>query len=276
MRFALVGLFASALLLTGCEVDTPTTADEQDLSATVDDFKVSLNVLAPKDGVARIHGVLSEPIERAFAFIPDDEVGSTDDAPKSFTSKFGPSESALFLGGRPAFFAITTADGDRYAARGDLGVKAHVVSATTGLKVSLHATSVVVGGAAFVRLKGTFTSALTAASATVAGAPVTGVTSGKSWRIDVPNQPLGSILAKKTPVDMTVTPSSGAAVSGVLTLEFEVRDVDVTTGDAYETWPAPKCEADVLTCLQQPANAVDASACGDAFHVLPCWKTAHP
>lgn len=272
----LSSLFASSIALAGCEEDAPTTADEQDLSATVDGFKVSLNVLAPKDGVARVHGVLSEPIERAFAFIPDDEVGSTDDAPKSFTSKFGPNETTLFLGGRPAFFAITTDDGDHYAARGDLGVKAHVASTASGLKVSLHARSVVVSGAPFVRFKGTYTEALSAASATIAGADTAGVTSAKTWRIDVPIQPLGGIIAKKTPVDMTVTTAAGATITGQLTIELEVRSVDVTTGDAYEVWPAPQCESAVLTCLQKPENAVDASACGDAFHVMPCWKTAHP
>ncbi|MFO0619144.1 MAG: hypothetical protein U0414_41530 [Polyangiaceae bacterium] len=276
MRLSYAILAASILGLAGCDAEDPEVADEQDLSATIGAFKVSLNVLAPKDGVARVHGVVNQGIERAFAFIPDDEVGSTDDAPKSFTSKFGPSETGLFLGGRPAFFAITTTAGEHFVARGDLGVKAHVASSSAGLKVSLHAQSVVVGGAAFQRFKGTYTEALTAASATIAGAANAGVTSAKTWRIDVPIQPLGGIIAKKTPVEMTVTTASGATVKGTLTIELETRAIDITDGDAYETWPAPACDATVLACLQQPANVTDASACGDAFHVLPCWKTAHP
>jgi hypothetical protein len=276
MRLAHALLAASVVSLAGCDVEAPATADEQDLSATLDGFKVSLNVLAPKDGVARVHGVLNQGIERAFAFIPDDEVGSTDDAPKSFTSKFGPNETALFLGGRPAFFAITTLAGEGFVARGDLGVKAHVTSSSAGLKVSLHASSVVVNGAALVRFKGTYTEALSAVSATIGGAATTGVTSSKTWRVDVPIQPLGGIIAKRTPVDVAVKTAAGVTVNGALTIELEMRDIDVTSGDAYETWPAPGCDATVLACLQQPANAVDASACGDAFHVMPCWKTAHP
>ena len=140
---------------------------------------------------------------------------------------------------------------------------------------------VVVGGAPFVRFKGSFgplagAETLASGSATVEGVATPLTVSGKTWRLDAPIMPLGSIIAQKTLVPVSLTTSAGAAISGKLTIELEMRAIDITTGDAYETWPAPKCEPDVLACLQTPANAVDASACGDAFHVLPCWKTAHP
>lgn len=266
----------------GCDVDDAAVeADEQDLSVTSGAFKVSLNVLAPKGGVARVHGLANQPLERAFSFIPDDEVGSSDNAPKSFTSKWGPNEVPLFLGGRPAFFAITTTAGEHFVARGDLGVKAHVASSSSGLKVSLHAQSVVVGGAPFVRLKGSFGSALASGTATIEGVSTPLVVTGKTWRLDAPNMPLGAVIAKKSLVPVSLVPASlattaGSTVTGQLTIELEMRDIDITTGDAYETWPAPSCAPDILACLQDPANAVDASACGDAFHVMPCWKTAHP
>jgi hypothetical protein len=272
-RLALLGSLALLAACASPDDGTTVTGDEADLTATSGTFSLSLNTLASTGGFARVHGLANQPLGSALAFIPDDEVGTTKLAPKSFTSSFRPNELVLFLGGRPAFFGVTTAT-QPYRARADLGVKMHI-SSPVGVKVTSSAESVVVGGVAYVRVKGTFGEPLVAAKTSVKGVDVDGVVSGKSWRFDYPLSFMADAIANKNQIWILLT-TAYDDFSGELDATLQMKKTALTTEDPYVVWPAPTCAPTVLTCLQQPANAVDASACGDAFHVLPCWKQAHP
>jgi hypothetical protein len=278
MLTRLLGLLGAVSLLAACgtadsggEVGT---GDEQDLTATSGSFSLGLNALASVGGKARIHGVASEALDSARAFIPDDEVGFTKLAPKSFTSNFGPSEVVLFLNGRPAFFSVTTPVGGRFVGRGDLGVKMHL-SSPVGIKVTSAAQSVLVNGVPMIRVKGTFGETLVAAKTSINGVDVAGVVSGKTWRFDYPLPFIGGVLANPKQIWILLT-TAHDDFSGELDAALQVRKAALTTGDAYEVWPAPTCAPAILSCLQQPANATDTAACGDAFNVGPCWKQLHP
>ncbi|MEP7122037.1 MAG: hypothetical protein ABJE95_14050 [Byssovorax sp.] len=277
MRARLLALFASISLLGACgaadPAEDPAVADEADLTATLGGFSLGLNALGSTGGQARIHGVVNQPIESARAFIPDDEVGSTKSAPKSFTSSFHPGELQIFLNGRPAFFSVATPTAT-FVGRGDLGVKMHLAS-PLGAKVTSAATSVLVNGVALVRVKGTFVDPLVSATTTVNGVAVSGIVSGTTWRFDYPIGFMASAIASLTPIAFTLTTAQGAQ-AGQLGAAIIVKKNALTQGDPYEVWAAPACVPSVLSCVQQPANAVDTAACGDAFHVAPCWKQLHP
>jgi hypothetical protein len=273
----LLALAASVSLLAACgaaesEVD-PVTGDEADLTATLGTFSLGLNALTSVGGQARIHGVVNQPIESARAFIPDDEVGSTKVAPKSFTSSFHPGELVLFLNGRPAFFSVGTPT-DSFVGRGDLGVTMHITSPAFA-KVTLGADSVLENGIALIRVKGTFTSPLVSAKSSVNGVDLAGVVSGKSWRFDYPLTFVSAAIANQTPIGIQLTTTQGA-LSGVLVAGIHVEKNALTQDDPYEVWATPGCAPTVLDCIKKPANAVDTAACGDAFNVAPCWKQLHP
>lgn len=278
MRALVLALVGSVSLLTACgspedsPVD-PTTGDEADLTATLGTFSLGVNALTSASGLARVHGVVNQPIESAMAFIPDDEVGSTKVAPKSFTSSFHPNELQLFLNGRPAFFSVATPTAS-FVGRGDIGVKMNI-TAPVGLKVTSAAEPVLVGGIAFVRVKGTFTSALTSAKTTVNGMDVAGVVSGKTWRFDYPLAFMSAAIAGLSPISVVVS-TANASVSGQLVASLRIKKTALTQGDPYEVWAAPKCAPAILDCIEVPANATDTAACGDAFNVAPCWKQLHP
>lgn len=277
----LLALVGSVSLLAACgaadstedPVGAPVTGDEADLSATSGTFKLSLNVLGSVGGVARVHGLANQPIESALAFIPDDEVGSTKLAPKSFTSSFHPGELLQFLNGRPAFFGVSTAT-EAYVARGDLGVKMHITS-PVGVKVISAADPVLVNGVAFIRVKGTFVEPLVSAKTSVNGVDVAGLVNGKSWRFDYPLSFMSGAIANQKQIAIVLT-TSHEAFSGALDAGLRMKTAALTTDDPYVVWAAPTCAPAILTCIQTPANAVDTAACGDAFNVAPCWKQLHP
>jgi hypothetical protein len=276
-RLLALSLLGSVSLLAACgspdsEVD-PTTADEADLTATLGTFSLGINALASTGGVARVHGVVNQPIESAMAFIPDDEVGSTKVAPKSFTSSFHSNELVIFLNGRPAFFNVATPTAS-FVGRGDIGVKMNI-TAPVGVKVTSAADSVLVNGVAFVRVKGTFTEALTSAKTTVSGMDVAGVVSGKTWRFDYPLTFTSAAIANLTPINVVLTTAT-SSVSGQLAASLRIKKTALTQGDPYQVWAAPTCAPAVLDCIKIPANATDTAACGDAFNVAPCWKQLHP
>jgi hypothetical protein len=265
-----LALVASVSLLAACGAADPVTGDEADLTATSGAFSLGLNIVPSVGGFARVHGVANQPLASALAFIPDDEVGSTKLAPKSFTSSFRKNELVLFLGGRPAFFGVTTGGGEAFRARGDLGVKMHLAS-PVGIKVASAAESVLVGGVALVRVKGTFVEPLIAAKSSVDGKDFGGVVSGKSWHFDYPLAFVGDAIAGDKQIWILLTTAQDE-FSGELDASLRMKKVALTTGDPYEVWAAPTCTPAILACISQPANAVDTSACGDAFNVGPCWK----
>jgi hypothetical protein len=277
MRALFLALIGSISLLAACGAPdsevAPTTADEADLTATLGTFSLGLNALASTGGVARVHGVVNQPIESAMAFIPDDEVGSTKVAPKSFTSSFHWTELQIFLNGRPAFFNVATPTAS-FVGRGDLGVKMHITS-PDGAKVTSAATSVLVNGVALVRVKGTFGTNLVSAKTTVNGMDIAGVVSGKTWRFDYPLPFMSTAIVNLAPISIQLT-TAQATVSAQLDAAITVKKNALTQGDPYVVWAAPACVPAVLDCIKLPANATDTAACGDAFNVAPCWKQLHP
>ena len=262
-----------ASLLAGCAAPDSVVGDEADLKATSGAFSLSLNVVPTQGGFARIHGLANQPLERAMAFIPDDEVGSTKLAPKSFTSSFRPSELILFLGGRPAFFGVSTSQ-QAYTGRGDLGVRM-AIDSLVGVDVTSAAESVLVGGVPFVRVKGRFVDPLVEAKTSVNGVDVAGVVSGKTWRLDYPLAFMADAIANEKQIWILLT-TQHDEFSGELDASIRLKKVMLTTGDPYEVWAAPTCTPTVLSCIQKPANQVDTSACGSAFVVAPCWRQLHP
>ena len=276
-RLLAVALLGSAILLTACgspdSTEDPTTGDEADLTATLGTFSLGLNALGSTGGVARVHGVANQPIESAMAFIPDDEVGSTKVAPKSFTSSFHASELQIFLDGRPAFFNVATPTAS-FVGRGDLGVKIHITS-PDGAKVTSAATSVLVNGVALIRVKGTSGTNLVSAKTTVTGMDVSGVVSGKTWRFDYPLPFMSGAIVNLIPITIQLT-TAQATVSAQLDAAITVKKTALTQGDPYQVWAAPACVPAVLDCVKIPANSTDTAACGDAFNVAPCWKQLHP
>ena len=277
MRARFLALVSSVSLLAACGAPDPTedpaVADEADLTATLGGFSLGLNVLGSTGGQARVHGVVNQPIESAMAFIPDDEVGSTKVAPKSFTSSFHAGELQIFLNGRPAFFSVSTPTA-AFVGRGDLGVKMHLAS-PLGAKITSAATSVLVNGVPFVRVKGTFVDPLVSATTTVNGVSASGVVSGKTWRFDYPLGFMSGAIVNLTPISIALTTAQGAE-AGQLGAAITVKKNALTQGDPYQVWAAPTCAPAVLDCIKQPTNAVDTAACGDAFNVAPCWKQLHP
>jgi hypothetical protein len=276
-RLLVLALLGSATLLTACAspdatVD-PVTGDEADLTATLGTFSLGLNVLASTGGTARIHGIVNQPIESAMAFIPDDEVGSTKVAPKSFTSSFHAGELVVFLNGRPAFFNVATPTAS-FVGRGDLGVKMHIAS-PVGVKVTSAATSVLVNGVPYIRVKGTFTEALIAAKTSVNGMDVDGVVSGKTWRFDYPLSFMSGAIVNQNQIWILLTTAQDE-FSGELDAGLQIKKNALTQGDPYQVWAAPTCAPAILDCIKKPANATDTAACGDAFNVAPCWKQLHP
>lgn len=276
MRFRESALLASVVLLSACDLGAgdPTTGDEADLTAKSGGFQVSLNTLASSNGTARVHGLANVPLEGAFAFIPDDQIGTTKVAPKSFTSSFAPSELTIFLRGKPVFFSINTASTSHYDARGDLGVKMHIDS-PVGVKVTSSAETVLVGGVPVVRVRGTFVDPLVEAKTSVDGVDVPGVVSGKSWRFDYPVAFMAKAIANKTQIWILLT-TQFDDFSGELDASLRMKKVAITTDDPYVVWAPPACSPSILACIQEPANAVDTSACGVALDVAPCWKQLHP
>jgi hypothetical protein len=269
----------SALLaagLAGCggaESESEPESQTADLSATSGNFSLSLNVLTSSGGTARIHGVANQPLTTAFAFIPDDQIGTTKLATKTFTSSFLKNELPLFLNGRPAFFSVTTASNLAFAARGDLGVKMHIAS-PIGIKVTSTAASVLVNGTPYIRVKGTFTDPLVAAKTSINGVDVDGTVNGKNWSFDYPLPFMGDAIANQNQIWILLT-TKFDDFSGELDASLKMKAVNLTTGDPYAVWPAPTCTPAMLKCIQMPGNTVDTSACGDAFHVGPCWKQLH-
>lgn len=277
MRALFLALVGSVSLLAACgspdNEGAPTTGDEADLTATLGTFSLGLNAPGSTGGTARVHGVVNQPIASAMAFIPDDEVGSTKVASKSFTSSFHAGELVLFLDGRPAFFNLTTPTAS-FVGRGDLGVKMHITS-PDGAKVTSAATSVLVNGVPLIRVKGTFGANLVSASTTVNGAAVAGVVSGKTWRFDYPLGFMSGAIVNLTPISIQLT-TAQATVSAQLDAAITVKKNALTQGDPYQVWAAPACVPAVLDCIKLPANATDTAACGDVFNVAPCWKQLHP
>lgn len=263
-------IVAAVAAFTACDGSDTVTGDEADLSATSGSFKVSINALSGQNGVARVHGLANQGLEHTLAFIPDDEIGSTHDSPKSFITSFHGSELRQFFNGRPAFFGMSTSAGEHYTARADLAVKLHVASPAS-IKVTTTSSSVLVGGVSLIRVKGIYSKTLTGAKATVDGADLAGTVSGKSWSFDYPIPFMSDVVANETPLAITLTTASGH-VSGKLDATLKVDAIELTTDDAYDVWPTPSCDPDILSCIQMPANAVDTSACGDAWNVAPCWN----
>ena len=273
MNLRPLALSSSLFFLAACAAPESVTGDEADLKATSGAFSLSLNVVPATNGLARVHGLANQPLQSALAFIPDDEVGSTKLAPKSFTSSFRSSELLLFLGGRPAFFGVSTAT-QPFTARGDLGVKM-LIDSPVGVKVASVADSVLVAGVAYLRVKGTFVEPLIAAKTSVNGVDVAGVVNGKTWRFDYPLPFMADAITKEKPIWILLT-TVRDEFSGELDTSLRMKKVALTTGDPYEVWAAPGCAPAILDCIGLPANVSDTSACGNAFEVAPCWKQLHP
>jgi hypothetical protein len=263
-------------LLVGCEPadfqSESITEEEADLSASSGGFSLALSITAPQGGLAHVHGRANQDLQSALAFIPDDEVGSTQVAGRAFTSSFGASDLPMFLTGKPVFFGLSTATQSDLTGRGDLTVKMHL-SSPVGIRVSANAASVLVGGVAFVRVQGTFTEPLVAAKTQVGGQDLAGTVQGKKWTIDFPLSFMGDAIANQKPIWILLT-TARDEFSANLDAALHVSKVSLTTSDPYAVWAAPACTPSVLACVT--AHGPDTAVCGNAFTVAPCWAQLHP
>ncbi len=278
---AALAAFAAFTSLTGCAASTATSdesasASEADVRASSGGFRLTLASSGPSAGRYGFTGNANQSLDGAFAFVPDDEVGTTTFAAQHFTTTFAATELHAFAKGQPIFFSVDPAGPASFAARADVRV-APVPSHGTGFQLDPTFQVFIVGGAEMVRVSGSFTSRLVGATAAFIGPDPkpswTGVVHGSTFHVDVP-------------LDRVAVAVVGAAKLGIVvgtryddfsfafTPTMKVTRLALTTGDAYQVWPSPTCDAAILACLRAPANAVDTSACGDAFHVQGCLT--HP
>lgn len=264
----------TALAFAGC-ASAPgesTVSDNENLTASSGRYRVTITAGSASAGRYALQGTTSSTLGGAFAFVPDDEIGATTVSGKTFTNAFAGSEMRGFVAGQPVFESITLANGGHFTARADLKV-APVRSGTQRITLDSTFTTYQVGGTDVVRITGAYSTRLVSVRAAFIGPDPkpewTGTVSGKTFRVDVPAALVADAIANGALVGVVVGDARDEYSTSFTPILSPVK-VKITTGDAYDVWPAPTCTATLKACFARTANKVDTSACGDAYTVHAC------
>ena len=156
-------------------------------------------------------------------------------------------------------------------------VRPRLESITGSSKIYLTAelTPVASGGRVAYRLKVRTTAPMTALQASVGGVALSDLRTvdATHGEVDLLADHVlaaagASGAAGKVVISATI---GGAQVSKQALLGLSIKKLGVTTGDAYEVWPRPTCEASTRACLAAlPAGTTDLGACGEYLEVQAC------
>lgn len=273
-----IGGLALVLLVAACggteaDVAPDTEADaieeSADLSATHDGYRFHLKFSASKGGKAILRGTGSAPIRSAFAYVPDDEVGTTTVSRGAFNTAFLSNELSGFLSGSPLRVRLSAGAAGRErtrTAKADLRASLVRRSGTTTLRPRAWFQAFRVGDATVVRLRGTAKARVTRVDAKIGTTRLSGVGSGKEWLLDVPVALFSETVAANRTISLTVV--AGSTLKAGFTARATVARLTLTDGDPDALWPAPTCTDTLRRCLA--AAGSDTSACGDAWTVQHC------
>lgn len=270
------------------DVLAPDTADGKadaasDLKVRVGDTTVWMSSVltrrAYNGGAAWVlHGRTSRTLTDGNAYIFDDVLGDWSQAsPRTFEIAYGTTSSGPMLDGVNLFvglgFTASAGRPDHLTARAI--VRPRVIDSAGSSKIAFTAeiTPVVSDGHTVWRVLGRTTAAMTAATATVNGAPATAhLLDATHVAIDVERDPLIAIAGVATAeVALTATLATGA-VTRHGHVALAIKRLGLTAGDAYATWPAPTCSDDVRACLVGLGDGLDLASCGDAVTVRTCAR----
>lgn len=262
------------------EVDNPDGADDAkadtaaELSVRAGDTTLWVRSAVERRGDtfylhARTSRNLASDTGRGYVF--DDVYGAFAKlSPRVFEVGYGKSELGPLMDGVNLFVGFEVAGPRDLTARA--AVRPRLVDAAGSSKLAFTAevTPVVVDGLTVFRAKGRSTVAMTSIAATAGGAPVTAaLVDATHFTIDLPRASVIALAGTAGTVEVTAQLATGAAARHAH-LGFALRTLGLTTGDAYDKWPVPKCTAAVKTCLAGVADGIDLSGCGDAITVLAC------
>jgi hypothetical protein len=265
------------VLCAACGLPVESSSDvsqaAQALSAHDAVLHLTLSTPEVRDAGLAIKGRTNVALTSAMAFVPDDEVGQTSLVTGGFETLLPLSEVKARLIGGPLFFSLATQDAQTHA-RAVIGLSLPASCSTSKVRFERPLQSAIVDGVTVLRMRGTTKLASAKVQATVSGGawptPVfAGTRSRDAFTIDVPVDVAAAAALTRTPLSITLQSGSTKLVRSCVP-GLVLRELELSTADPYDFWPAPVCDDTRRSCLAQKSHQSDTSACGDAFHVQAC------
>ncbi len=226
------------------------------------------------DGLV-LRGRTSRNLTDGFGFVFDDPYGAfAIRSARTFEVRWTTSELASLLIGVDQFinlqFVHSATRPDALTARAV--ARARMTGFTgSGAYLFVDVTPVVSGGRTVLRVRGSSPSDLLEVTAAVGATALDAVaiTDPRHFQIDLPLDTAIALAGSTADLAVTTRTASGTRIKrGKLVVV--VKQLGLTTGDAYEVWPRGDCADEVRACLaSQPSDT-----CGEALEVLACGGAA--
>ncbi|APR78182.1 Hypothetical protein A7982_03529 [Minicystis rosea] len=251
-------------------------ASEADLDLSFE----TLGTFEDRDGSRALilHATANRYLESVYSFIPDDLFGEAhiiSERRLEVVIHEGYELNTL-LSGMPLFVAVNTFTGtpNHYTARVDIAARFYDFLGSSSIFIDEKVDPYyVLNGSDNLVYRGSVDALATQMTVTAPdGAPTVAQADADTFRLDWPYAGLHDAIDPHTQyLTFTAALNSGVTAKKTTRLVARVVGLALTSGDAYDVWPAPVCQPDVYTCYHaQPAGTTDFSACGSYREVLAC------
>lgn len=255
-------------------------ASEGDLDLIFD----TLGTFEERDGVRALilHATANRYLESVSTFVPDDAFGEAhiiSERRLEVVLHEG-YELNTVLSGLPLFVAVNTFTGspNQYTAKIVVAPRFYDFRGATGIYIEEKVEPFyVVNGTDNRSYRGAVNALASSLTVTAPnGAPTVARVDADSFRLDWSYTSLHQAIDPHTvPLTFTAALTSGATAQKTSRLVARVVDLALTSGDAYEVWPAPGCQPATYSCVQaQPAGTTDFAACGSYHQVMRCLSAS--
>ena len=251
-------------------------ASEGDLDLIFD----TLGTFEDRDGVRALilHATANRYLESVLSFVPDDGFGEAhilSERRLEVVLHEG-YELNTVLSGLPLFVAVNTFTGspNRYTAKIVVAPRFYDFRGATAINIEEKVEPFyVVNGTDHISYRGSVDALASSLTVTAPdGAPAVSRVDADSFRLDWSYPALHQAIDPHTvPLNFSAALTSGVSAQKTSRLVARVVDLALTSGDAYDVWPAPGCQPAAYACFHaQPAGTTDYSACGSYREVSRC------
>ncbi|MFY2558645.1 hypothetical protein ACN469_13535 [Corallococcus terminator] len=221
-------------------------------------------------------------LKRVFSFVPDDAFGTANIISERRFEVVLPvgHELNTVLSGLPLFITVETFTGTptNYTAKIEVYPRFFDFRGTNAVWIDEKVDPVYVrNGADVLVYRGRADVSAEALTVTAPdGVPVVAAVDADTYRLDWSYSTVEKAMDPTTlPLTFTVYQGGQATEQKTARLVPRVTVLELTTGDAYETWPTPSCELAVYNCFHsQPPGTTDFAACGTYRQVSRCRYTS--
>ena len=227
-----------------------------------------------------LRGRTSRNLTDGMGFIFDDPYGDfTVRSARTFELTWPVSTARGLMDGIDQFvrlgFVASRGRPDSVTARVVVRPRLESITGSSKIYLTAELTPVSSGGRVAYRLHASTTAALTSIEAAVGGVALSDVRIIDAHHAEIDllaDHVMASAGASGAAGDVIVTARfGGAPVRRQARLGLSLKKLGVTTGDAYEVWPARTCEAATAACLAAlAAGTTDLGACGEYLAVQAC------